>query len=27
MGYIYLALAIILEMLGTTCMKLSDGFE
>ena len=27
MGYIYLALAIILELLGTTCMKLSDGFS
>ena len=27
MGYIYLALAIVLEMLGTTCMKLSDGFS
>ncbi|MBD3879324.1 MAG: multidrug efflux SMR transporter [Quinella sp. 1Q5] len=27
MGYIYLALAIVLEMFGTTCMKLSDGFS
>ena len=27
MGYIYLALAIVLELCGTTCMKLSDGFE
>ena len=27
MGYIYLALAIVLEILGTTCMKLSNGFE
>ena len=27
MGYIYLALAIFLELCGTTCMKLSDGFE
>lgn len=27
MGYIYLALAIVLELFGTTCMKLSDGFE
>ena len=26
MGYLYLALAIILEFLGTTCMKLSNGF-
>ena len=27
MGYIYLALAIVLELCGTTCMKLSDGFD
>ena len=27
MGYVYLALAIVLEILGTTCMKLSNGFE
>ena len=27
MGYIYLALAIVLELCGTTCMKLSDGFS
>ncbi|MBQ4403021.1 MAG: multidrug efflux SMR transporter [Selenomonadaceae bacterium] len=27
MGYIYLALAIVLELCGTTCMKLSNGFE
>ena len=27
MGYIYLALAIVLELCGTTCMKLSYGFE
>lgn len=27
MGYIYLALAIFLELCGTTCMKLSDGFS
>ncbi|MBR6889188.1 MAG: multidrug efflux SMR transporter [Selenomonadaceae bacterium] len=27
MGYIYLALAIVLEILATTCMKLSNGFE
>ena len=27
MGYIYLALAIVLELCDTTCMKLSDGFE
>lgn len=27
MGYIYLALSIVLEMLGTICMKLSDGFS
>ncbi len=27
MGYVYLGLAIVLEMLGTTCMKLSDGFS
>ena len=27
MGYIYLALAIVLELFGTICMKLSDGFS
>jgi len=27
MGYVYLALAIVLEICGTTCMKLSNGFE
>ncbi|MBR6888032.1 MAG: hypothetical protein IKN16_06255, partial [Selenomonadaceae bacterium] len=27
MGYVYLALAIVLEILATTCMKLSNGFE
>ena len=27
MGYVYLALAIVLELFGTTCMKLSDGFS
>ena len=27
MGYIYLALGIVLELCGTTCMKLSNGFE
>jgi len=27
MGYVYLALAIVLELCGTTCMKLSNGFE
>ena len=26
MGYVYLTAAIILELCGTTCMKLSDGF-
>ena len=26
MGYVYLATAIVLELCGTTCMKLSDGF-
>ena len=26
-GYVYLGLAIILELCGTTCMKLSDGFS
>ncbi len=26
-GYLFLGLAILLEFLGTTCMKLSDGFE
>lgn len=26
-GYIYLTLAIILELCGTTCMKLANGFE
>ncbi len=27
MGYVYLGLAIVLELCGTTCMKLSHGFE
>lgn len=27
MGYVYLGLAIVLELCGTMCMKLSDGFE
>ncbi len=27
MGYVYLALAIVLELCGTTCMKLSNGFD
>ncbi len=27
MGYIYLALAIVLELCGTTCMKLSNSFS
>ena len=26
-GYLYLGAAILLEFLGTTCMKLSNGFE
>ena len=26
MGYVYLTAAIVLELCGTTCMKLSDGF-
>lgn len=26
-GWIYLGLAIILEVVGTTCMKLSNGFS
>ena len=26
MGYLYLALAIILELIGTTCLKYSEGF-
>ncbi len=26
MAWLYLALAILLEVVGTTCMKLSDGF-
>ena len=26
MGWIYLSLAILLEISGTTCMKLSEGF-
>ena len=26
MGWLYLALAVALEVVGTTCMKLSDGF-
>lgn len=27
MGYLFLGLAILLEFIGTTCMKLSDGFS
>ena len=27
MGYLFLTAAIILELCGTTCMKLSDGFS
>ena len=27
MGWFLLALAIVLEVVGTTCMKLSDGFK
>lgn len=27
MGYVYLRLAIVLELAGTNCMKLSDGFS
>ena len=27
MGYVYLGAAIVLELCGTTCMKLSDGFS
>ena len=27
MGYVYLTLAILLELCGTICMKLSDGFS
>ena len=27
MGYFYLCSAIILEIIGTTCMKYSDGFS
>ncbi len=27
MGWLYLAAAIILEVSGTTCMKLANGFE
>ncbi len=27
MGYVYLGLAIVPELCGTTCMKLSHGFE
>ena len=27
MAWIYLSIAIVLEVAGTTCMKLSDGFE
>lgn len=27
MGWIWLSIAIILEVLGTTCMKLSNGFQ
>ncbi len=27
MGYVYLGLAIVLELAGTNCMKLSDGFS
>ncbi len=26
-GYVYLGAAIVLELCGTTCMKLSDGFS
>ena len=26
-GYLFLTAAIIFELLGTTCMKISDGFE
>ena len=26
MGYLYLALAISLELIGTTCLKYSEGF-
>jgi len=26
MGWVYLVVAIVLEVSGTTCMKLSDGF-
>lgn len=27
LGYIFLGMAILLEFIGTTCMKLSDGFS
>lgn len=27
LGYVFLGLAILLEFIGTTCMKLSDGFS
>lgn len=27
MGYLYLALAISLELIGTTCLKYSEGFS
>ena len=27
MGYVFLGLAILFEFIGTTCMKLSDGFS
>lgn len=27
MGYLYLGIAIVLELAGTNCMKLSDGFS
>ena len=27
MSYVYLAVAIICELFGTTCMKYSDGFS
>lgn len=27
MGYVYLLLAIVLELVGTMCMKQSDGFS
>jgi len=27
MGYVFLGLAILLEFIGTTCMKLSEGFS